>query len=49
MRGKPVGRPDTPLGRWGGEGEIAKAVMFLVQSDFVTGEPFAWMGGRHVK
>jgi NAD(P)-dependent dehydrogenase (short-subunit alcohol dehydrogenase family) len=39
----------TPLGRWGGEGEIAKAVMFLIQSDFVTGETIRVDGGRHVK
>ena len=40
---------NTPLGRWGGESEIAKAVMFLVQSDFVTGETIRVDGGRHVK
>jgi NAD(P)-dependent dehydrogenase (short-subunit alcohol dehydrogenase family) len=39
----------TPLGRWGGEEEIAKAVMFLVNSDFVTGETLRVDGGRHVK
>ena len=39
----------TPLGRWGGESEIAKAVMFLVTSDFVTGETIRVDGGRHVK
>ena len=39
----------TPLGRWGGEDEIAKAVMFLVDSDFVTGETIRVDGGRHVK
>lgn len=39
----------TPLGRWGGEDEIAKAVMFLVHSDFVTGETVRVDGGRHVK
>lgn len=39
----------TPLGRWGGEAEIAKAVMFLVESDFVTGETVRVDGGRHVK
>lgn len=39
----------TPLGRWGGEAEIAKAVLFLVQSDFVTGETIRVDGGRHVK
>jgi NAD(P)-dependent dehydrogenase (short-subunit alcohol dehydrogenase family) len=39
----------TPLGRWGGETEIAKAVMFLVESDFVTGETIRVDGGRHLK
>ena len=39
----------TPLGRWGGEGEIAKTVMFLINSDFVTGETIRVDGGRHVK
>lgn len=39
----------TPLGRWGGEDEIAKAVMFLVGSDFVTGETIRVDGGRHVR
>lgn len=39
----------TPLGRWGGEDEIAKAVMFFVNSDFVTGETIRVDGGRHVR
>ena len=39
----------TPLGRWGGEAEIAKAVMFLVATDFVTGETIRVDGGRHLK
>lgn len=39
----------TPLGRWGGEEEIAKTVMFLVHSDFVTGETIRVDGGRHVR
>jgi NAD(P)-dependent dehydrogenase (short-subunit alcohol dehydrogenase family) len=39
----------TPLGRWGGEDEIAKAVMFLIHSDFVTGETIRVDGGRHIK
>lgn len=38
----------TPLGRWGGAEEIAKAVIFLIQSDFVTGETIRVDGGRHV-
>lgn len=39
----------TPLGRWGGEAEIAKAVLFLIESDFVTGETIRVDGGRHLK
>jgi len=39
----------TPLGRWGGEDEIATAVLFLVRSGFVTGETIRVDGGRHVK
>ena len=39
----------TPLGRWGGALEIAKAVMFFLESDFVTGETLRVDGGRHVK
>lgn len=38
----------TPLGRWGGEGEIAKAILALVESDFITGETIRVDGGRHV-
>jgi hypothetical protein len=38
----------TPLRRWGGAEEIAKAVLFLVNSDFVTGECLRVDGGRHV-
>jgi NAD(P)-dependent dehydrogenase (short-subunit alcohol dehydrogenase family) len=54
----PEGTPDeeqeaiekaTPLGRWGGPGEVAKAVLALVESDFVTGETLRVDGGRHVK
>jgi NAD(P)-dependent dehydrogenase (short-subunit alcohol dehydrogenase family) len=39
----------TPLGRWGGEMEIAKAVLALLDSDFITGETIRVDGGRHVK
>ena len=39
----------TPLGRWGGEIEIAKAVLSLIESDFITGETIRVDGGRHVK
>jgi NAD(P)-dependent dehydrogenase (short-subunit alcohol dehydrogenase family) len=39
----------TPLGRWGGEVEVAKAVRFLIETDFVTGETIRVDGGRHVR
>lgn len=39
----------TPLGRWGGEVEIAKAVLALIDSDFITGETIRVDGGRHLK
>jgi len=54
----PEGTPDdefarveraTPLGRWGGEPEIAKAVVALVETDFMTGETIRVDGGRHLK
>jgi NAD(P)-dependent dehydrogenase (short-subunit alcohol dehydrogenase family) len=38
----------TPLGRWGGPEEIVKAVMALIDSDFITGETIRVDGGRHV-
>ena len=40
---------ETPLRRWGGAEEIAKAVMFLAESDFVTGESIRVDGGRHLR
>jgi NAD(P)-dependent dehydrogenase (short-subunit alcohol dehydrogenase family) len=42
-------RKATPLGRWGGENEIAKAVISLVGSDFITGECLRVDGGRHIR
>lgn len=38
----------TPLGRWGGPAEIAKTVLFLVETDFITGECIRVDGGRHL-
>jgi len=38
----------TPLGHWGGEQEIAKAILALVESDFITGETIRVDGGRHL-
>ena len=54
----PEGTPDeefakveqaTPLGRWGGESEIAKTVISLIETDFVTGETVRVDGGRHLR
>jgi NAD(P)-dependent dehydrogenase (short-subunit alcohol dehydrogenase family) len=39
----------TPLGRWGGPGEIAKAVLALIETDFITGETVRVDGGRHIR
>jgi len=38
----------TPLGRWGGEIEIAKAVLAFLESDYMTGETVRVDGGRHI-
>jgi NAD(P)-dependent dehydrogenase (short-subunit alcohol dehydrogenase family) len=38
----------TPLGRWGGPGEIVKAVLALIETDFITGETVRVDGGRHL-
>ena len=39
----------TPLGRWGGDHAIVKAVVALIESDFITGETIRVDGGRHLK
>ena len=39
----------TPLKRWGGEIEIARAVVFLCETEFVTGETIRVDGGRHLE
>ena len=38
----------TPLGRWGGEDEVARHVSGLLRSTFVTGETVRVDGGRHL-
>jgi NAD(P)-dependent dehydrogenase (short-subunit alcohol dehydrogenase family) len=38
----------VPLNRWGGAEEIAKTVLFLVETEFVTGECIRVDGGRHL-
>lgn len=39
----------TPLGRWGGEEEVAKVVLALLESDYITGETLRVDGGRHLR
>lgn len=39
----------TPLGRWGGTDEIVAAVVFLIETGFVTGETVRVDGGRHIR
>ena len=39
----------TPVGRWGGELEIAKVVRALIETEFITGETIRVDGGRHVR
>lgn len=39
----------TPLGRWGGAHEIARVVLMLVTTQFITGETIRVDGGRHVR
>jgi NAD(P)-dependent dehydrogenase (short-subunit alcohol dehydrogenase family) len=39
----------TPIGRWGGDQEVVKAVVSLLESDFVTGETVRVDGGRHLR
>jgi NAD(P)-dependent dehydrogenase (short-subunit alcohol dehydrogenase family) len=39
---------NTPLERWGGSKEIVKAVMYLLDSDFTTGQVLFVDGGRSI-
>lgn len=39
----------TPVGRWGGADEIARAVRYFIDSNFVTGETVRVDGGRHLR
>jgi NAD(P)-dependent dehydrogenase (short-subunit alcohol dehydrogenase family) len=38
----------TPLRRWGGAEEMARVVLLLVETDFITGECIRADGGRHL-
>jgi NAD(P)-dependent dehydrogenase (short-subunit alcohol dehydrogenase family) len=39
----------TPLGHWGGEKEIVAAAIFILESEFMTGETIRVDGGRHLR
>jgi NAD(P)-dependent dehydrogenase (short-subunit alcohol dehydrogenase family) len=39
----------TPLGRWGGEDEVARHVVSLLGATFITGESVRIDGGRHLR
>jgi pteridine reductase len=39
---------NTPLGKWGGSHEITKAVLYLLDADFVTGQVLYVDGGRSI-
>jgi len=39
---------NTPLEKWGGEHEITKAVLYLLDADFVTGQVLFVDGGRSI-
>jgi len=38
----------TLLGRWGTPEDIAKAVLFFIQADYITGEALRVDGGQHI-
>jgi pteridine reductase len=42
-------RSTTPLRRLGEPADVARSVVFLLESDFVTGETLIVDGGRHVR
>jgi NAD(P)-dependent dehydrogenase (short-subunit alcohol dehydrogenase family) len=39
----------TPVGRWGGAEELAKTVLSLIETDYITGEVVRVDGGRHLR
>jgi pteridine reductase len=42
-------RSTTPLARLGSPEDVAKAVLYLLEADYVTGEVIRVDGGRHVR
>jgi len=39
----------TPLRRWGTPADVAQAMLFLLEADYITGETIVVDGGRHVR
>ena len=39
----------TPLARWGSPGDVVRALRYLLEASFVTGETLFVDGGRHVR
>lgn len=39
----------TPLGRLGSPDDVTRAILFLLESDYITGETIIIDGGRHVR
>jgi NAD(P)-dependent dehydrogenase (short-subunit alcohol dehydrogenase family) len=39
----------TPLGRLGSPEDVAQAVLYLLNAEYVTGETIIVDGGRHVR
>lgn len=42
-------RATTPLGRLGSPDDVAQAVLYLLEADYVTGEVIRVDGGRHIR
>ena len=42
-------RQTTPLGRTGSPSDVSATVIFLLESDYITGETIIVDGGRHVR
>jgi pteridine reductase len=42
-------RQTTPLGRTGSPADVSAAVIFLLESDYITGETILVDGGRHIR
>jgi pteridine reductase len=42
-------RRTTPLKRLGSANEVVRAVIYLLEADYVTGETIVVDGGRHIR